>query len=625
LVSPAIFRKGRGKLLEKASLKVYGMTCTLCSFIIESALAKYNGIGPVNVSYAAEKALLEYDPSQISLPEIKKAIHQLGFAVEEREGHADRSVDGSEAIRNKLKNHLIFAAILSSPLLLAMILGGIGFCHDYFIPTSTSAFANFISLLRYKALILHDWRLQLAVATPVQFLIGARFYRNTFHALRAKKVTMDLLVVLGTTSAYFYSLYIALFETPAITTGMKHIYFETSAVIITLVLLGKYLEAIARGRTSKAIQTLIKLSPKTATVIRDGTEADIPLTEVRIGDVVIVKPGEKIPVDGVILEGYSTVDESMLSGESLPVEKKKGDPVTGSSLNKLGTFKFEARKVGSDTVLAQIIHLVEEAQSSKPPIQKIADRVCAYFIPLVLGISALTFFLWYLVVFHGMFFLIDKPIIYAVAVLVVSCPCALGLATPTAIMVGMGMGAQSGILIKNGEALESACRINTVVLDKTGTLTMGRPELTDIILLKDNGQNTNEADVLRLAAIAEKKSEHPLGAAIYEKAVQTLTAELAEAEAAPIVSSLQSAGKTAVLVAVDGILLAVMALADQLKENAPAAVSDLKNMGVEVYMLTGDDYPTAVAIAGRSHIDQVIADVLPDEKAKMKKPKRSKN
>jgi len=640
-------------LIESTSLKIYGMTCTLCSMTIEASLEKLNGISKVDVSYAVEKALLEYDPAKVQLPEIKKRIERLGFSVEGSETeNALNGLNRRQIERNKLRNHFIAAAILSSPLILAMILGGIGFCHDVVLgETSTSTVSLYVAILRSKALLLHDWRLQLALATPVQFIIGARFYRNTYYALRLGKVTMDLLVVLGSTSAYFYSLYLSLFETVSLTFGMKNIYFEASSVIITLVLLGKYLESIAKGRTSTAIQTLIELKPKTARVVRDGEELDIPIESVQIGDVIVVRPGDKIPVDGIILEGYSTVDESMLTGESLPVEKRETDLVTGASLNKSGSFKFQATKVGNDTVLAHIIKLVEQAQASKPPIQKIADKVCSYFIPIVLSISALTFLIWFFVIYDHIFYLIDQPIIYAVAVLVVSCPCALGLATPTAIMVGMGLGAQNGILIKNGEELETACKINAVVLDKTGTITTGKPEVTDILLFNQEEQIYDEDEVLRLAAIAEKRSEHPLGAAIYEKG-KVLGVDLADAdqfEAIPgkgvkaliegkeiligtqklmadynvllkinedVLSALQDEGKTAVYVAINGTFTTVIALADTIKENTKEVVSILEKMGIEVYMLTGDNRKTASSVAKRVNIKNVLAEVMPEDKAK---------
>ena len=637
-------------MTENISLKVYGMTCALCSVTIEASLEKLDGISKAAVSFATEKAVFEYDTSKVELSEIKKIIESLGFSVEEKESKLKNGLSRSEIERNKLRNLFILSAIFSFPLILAMILGGIGFCHDYFDPTTQTGWGAFVDYLRYKTLILHDWRLQLAAATPVQFIIGARFYRNTYHALKAKKVTMDLLVALGTTATYFYSVYTSLFDV-AYTLGMKNIYFEASSVIITLVLLGKYLESIARGRTSKAIQTLSQLKPKTARVVIDGAEVDIPIEEVVAGDIIVVRPGEKVPVDGIITEGYSTVDESMLTGESVPVEKNESDFVSGASLNKFGTFRFKATKVGNETVLANIIKLVEQAQSSKAPIQKIADRVCSYFIPSVLSISAATFLIWYCIIYRHIFFLIDKPILYAVSVLVVSCPCALGLATPTAIMVGMGKGAQNGILIKNGEELETACKINTVVLDKTGTITTGTPEVTDIILLDIVNGIYDEKDLLRLAAAVEKNSEHPLGNAIYEKGKGVSGFALYEAEkfeAVPgkgvsalvngkklligtqkfieenkiqfknredILYPLHAQGKTTVLVAIDGILAGVIGLSDTIKKNSEEAVAALHKMGIQVYMLTGDNKSAAQSVADRVGIKNVLAEVLPQNKA----------
>lgn len=640
-------------MVESISLKVYGMTCVLCSLTIESALEKVEGISKVTASFAAEKVNLQYDAAKIDLKEIEKRIELLGFYTDENEASKPlkSGLSRSEIERNKLRNSFIISAVLSLPLILAMILGGLGFCHDTFDPTSATKWGVFVENLRYKASILHDWRLQLALATPVQFIIGFRFYKNSFYALKAKSATMDLLVAIGTTAAYFYSVYVSLVEPYTYIFGMKNIYFEASSTIITLVLLGKYLESIAKGKTSKAIQTLVQLKPKTAKVLRNGTESDIPIEEVLIGDIVIVRPGEKVPVDGIIIEGFSTVDESMLTGESIPVEKKEKDFVTGASLNKYGTFKFRATKVGNETVFASIIKMVEEAQESKAPIQKIVDKVAGVFIPVVLFVALQTFLIWFFFIYHGQFFIIDKPIIYAVSVLVVSCPCALGLATPAAIMVGMGKGAENGILIKNGEELERACSINTIVLDKTGTITTGKPEVTDIILLdKEQGIN-DENDLLILAAIAEKKSEHPLGAAIYELGKEKFDRELEDPdkfEAIPgkgihavikdksvligtkklleqnsieltkleeILTSFQENSKTVVIVAINDSLIGVIALSDKIKENSKEVVSTLESMGIEVYMLTGDNRQTALSVAKEVGIKNIIAEVQPENKA----------
>ncbi len=638
-------------MVESVSLKVFGMTCALCSSTIESSLEKLDGIKKVRVNYATEKALLEYENTKVQLAEIKKAIGQLGFIAEENAGrNANALQDRSDIERKSMLRQFVISAVLSSPLILAMILGGLGFCHDYFDPASQTKWGVFLNYIRFKTNVLHDWRLQLAVATPVQFVLGFRFYKNSFYALRAKRATMDLLVVIGTTVAYFYSVYISLFEKASIYFGMKNIYFEASSVIITLVLLGKYLETAAKGRTSKAIQMLIRLQPKTARVVRDGAESDLPVEEVIPGDILVVRPGEKIPVDGILLEGYSAVDESMLTGESVPVDKKEGDQVTGASLNKFGTFKYRATKVGNETVLSHIIKMVEEAQDGKTPIQKLADRVCGFFVPFVLLTAAGTFLYWYFVIYGHLFYFIDRPLIYAVSVLVVSCPCALGLATPTAIMVGMGKGAQKGILIKNGEVLEAACKIDTVVLDKTGTITAGKPEVTDIVLFHGAAGRYDEDEVLKLTAIAEKKSEHPLGVAIYQKYKEKTAHETEDAEtfeAIPgkgiravvggkeilagtqklmeenridlgasekVLFSLYDEGKTVVLVAVDGVLTAAVALADRIKENSFETVSILEKMGIRVYMLTGDNRKAARYVADKVGIKNVIAEVLPENK-----------
>jgi len=640
-------------MTDTVTLKIYGMTCTLCSITIESALSRKKGILKATVNYAAEKAVIEYDDSGISIEDIKKSIEKLGFAVElNSEASTASNVDLAERERKKLLLLFILSAIFSTPLILCMLSEGIGFCHDILDPGPKTGWSKTLYELRLKALFLHDWRLQLIAATPVQLFIGARFYRNAFRSVLAGKTTMDLLVALGTTAAYLYSVYIVIFQNYAYVSGLQGVYFEASSVIITLVLLGKYLESLAKGRTSKAIEALMDLKAKTARVIRDNEEIDVPIDEVAVGDIVVVKPGEKIPVDGIIIEGASAVDESMLTGESLPVEKKEGDFVTGASINKFGTFKFKATKVGSETRLAGIIKFIEEAQGSKAPIQKVTDKVCSYFIPFVVLTSIATFLYWYFIVYQRVLFVINIPIIYAVSVLVVSCPCALGLATPTAIMVGMGKGAQNGILIKKGETLETAYKIDTIVFDKTGTLTKGKPEISDIIILGKNTALYSERDALILAAIAEKKSEHPLGVAIYEKGKEIMGSELPDpdsfkaipgkgvqaeignkniligtpsflkennidcSEAESILSEIYSEGKTAVMVSVDNVPVAVLALADTIKESALEAVKELKRMGIEVVMITGDNAKAAKAVGSKIGIDNIIAEVLPEDKAK---------
>ncbi|MCX5781056.1 MAG: copper-translocating P-type ATPase, partial [Firmicutes bacterium] len=465
-------------------------------------------------------------------------------------------------------------------------------------------------------------------------------YKQSYYAIRSGSANMDVLIAMGTSAAYFFSVYNMFFQ--VVEPGMmKDLYFEAAAIIITLILLGKYLEAVAKGRTSDAIKKLAQLQAKTARVIRQGQEEDIPIEEVVLGDLVVVRPGEKVPVDGKIMEGNSALDESMLTGESLPVDKKVGDLVYGATLNKVGVFKLEATRIGKDTALAQIIKMVEDAQGSKAPIQKIADQVAGVFVPTVLVIAALTFIAWYL---GGAG--INKALISAVAVLVIACPCALGLATPTAIMVGTGKGAENGILIKGGEYLEMAYKLDTVILDKTGTITKGLPEVTDII----TWGSLDEKTALLLAAQTEKGSEHPLGVAIYEKGkreygqiadpssfaaipgqgvkavvgdqeiyVGTRKLMLARGIATERVEEeligLEDQGKTAMIMAVNGQLAAVLAVADTLKDSSPAAIAELQAMGIEVYMITGDNRRTAAAIAGQVGIKTVLAEVLPENKA----------
>lgn len=640
-------------MVEAKTLKIYGMTCTLCSIAIESALSKLSGTLKVSVNYASEKAMIEYDSSRLSLQDIKKSIEKLGFSVElNDEATAETSLNLGDRERKKLLRLFILSAIFSMPLILCMFSEGVGFCHQFFDPNSQTPWGKVLYIIRQRTLFLHDWRLQLAVATPVQIFIGARFYRNSFRAILAGKATMDLLVVLGTTAAYLYSVYIVVFRNYAYVSGLQSVYFEASSVIITLVLLGKYLESLAKGRTSKAIQALIDLKPQRARVIRDGNEIDLPVDEVVVGDLILVRPGEKIPVDGIITEGNSAVDESMLTGESFPVDKKENDFVAGGSINKFGTFKFRATKVGSETRLAGIIKFIEEAQESKAPIQKIADRVCGYFIPFVVAISLATFIYWYFIVYERTLFVINLPIIYAVSVIVVSCPCALGLATPTAVMVGMGKGAQKGILIKKGETLERAYKINTVVFDKTGTLTKGVPEITDVFILEKAKNLYGEKDVLLLAAIAEKKSEHPLGEAIYKKGKALAGSELPDpdkfeaipgkgvcaeienkkviigtpaflkekgiysSEAEKILRNIYSEGKTAVLVSVEGELAALLGLSDTIKESSAKAVEQLQKMGIRVFLITGDNVNAAEAVGARVGIKNIMAEVLPEDKAK---------
>lgn len=611
--------KEKAKDINKVELKISGMSCAACSAKIERKLNKLEGISKASVNLATERASVEFDSARIKASEIIKVIQTLGYEAEKAEEVTqDKEKEQREKEIKRLRITLLISIVLSSPLLLAMIL----------------------SLLQIDVAFLHNAYFQLIIATPIQFVIGFRFYKHAFYALRAKSANMDVLISMGTSAAYFFSLYNVFFQ-PATSSGMKDLYFEAAAVIITLILLGKYLEAVAKGKTSEAIKKLMGLQAKTARVIRNGLEEDIPIEEVEAGDVVVVRPGEKIPVDGKIIEGISSIDESMLTGESLPVEKKSGDLCIGATINKFGTFKFEATKVGKDTALSQIIKLVEDAQGSKAPIQKIADQVSGIFVPVVVGIAVMTFLIWFLVT--GDF---TKAIVSAVAVLVIACPCALGLATPTAIMVGTGKGAENGILIKGGEHLEMAYKLNAVVLDKTGTITKGQPDVTDIILLG----NLDKVEVLRIASISEKSSEHPLGVAIYESGKKELgnISDPEKFEAIPgrgvmsvvdskviyigtrklmleknidlgniesAITKLEDDGKTAMLFAINNTIEAIIAVADTLKENSKEAIEDLQKMGIDVYMITGDNKRTAQAIAKQVGIVNVLAEVLPENKA----------
>lgn len=610
---------------QTVTLNITGMSCAACAVRIEKKLSRVDGVSGANVNLTTEKATVAFDRSKVKPSELVGAVKSLGYGAEQqqeaapdRQSAPDREREAREKEIAGLKHTLIASVVLTSPLLLAMVL----------------------SLFGIDAPLLHNEYFQLAVATPVQFVIGWRFYRNAFFALRSGGADMDVLIAMGTSAAYFYSLYNVFFENAKMG-GMKDLYFEASAVVITLILLGKYLEAVAKGRTSEAIRKLAGLQARTARVVKDGAERDIPVEEVEIGDVVVVRPGEKIPVDGKILEGSSSVDESMLTGESLPVEKKPGDLCVGATINKFGTFRFEATGVGRDTVLAQIIRMVEDAQGTKAPIQKIADKVAGVFVPAVIGIAVVTFLGWLLATGD-----VTRAVVCAVSVLVIACPCSLGLATPTAIMVGTGKGAENGILIKGGESLETACRVNAAVFDKTGTITKGRPEVTDALPLG----GTEESEALRLAGAAEKKSEHPLGAAIYESAKRKL-GDLPDPEsfeaipgrgveaavggksvligtrrlmsergvdcsgAEKAMEELERDGKTAMLMAVDGRSETLFAVADTIKETSADAIRDLQKMGVEVYMITGDNRRTAEAIARKAGVANVLAEVLPENKA----------
>ena len=609
---------------ESVTISVGGMTCASCVRTIERNLGKLGGVLKAEVNLATERATVTYLPTQISLAEIKQLITDIGYEVRETTGEGevqDRERAAREAEIQDLRNKLLFSLGIGA-LILALSMG-----------------AAFIPLPRQVL-----WIGLFLLATPVQFWAGWRYHRAAWGALRHGSADMNVLVSVGTNAAFFYSVF-ATFATGLFPAGTAHVYYDTSAMIIALITLGKFLEARAKGQTSEAIRRLMDLRAKTARVIRDGQEVDIPVEMVRVGDVVVVRPGEKVPVDGTVLEGLSTVDESMITGESIPVEKSAGSDVIGAAINKTGTFKFRATRVGKDTVLAQIIQLVEEAQGSKAPIQRLADQIAGVFVPIVIGLALATFGVW---------FVFGPPptfvfaLVNFVAVLIIACPCAMGLATPTAIMVGTGKGAENGVLIRSGEALEIAHQLNSIVLDKTGTLTMGQPALTDVLVA--NGRGLSESELLRLAASAERGSEHPLGEAIVAggKAQSLDMLEPRQFEALPgfgiraqveghdlaignrrmlvddgiplngletEAERLSEEGKTPMYVAVDGEAAGLIAVADTVKPGAAAAVNAMRDLGLEVTMITGDNARTAQAIAKQLGIDRVMAEVLPQQKA----------
>ena len=610
----AVENAGYGVAASKVSLGLIGMTCATCAVTIEDALNNAEGVLSADVNLATERATVNYNPEVTSVAQLKKVVADTGYqAVSPDAAAGDYEKEAREREARRLRFLVLFSFSFAIPM---------------FILSFISPFATAVNNL-----------VLLALATPVQFFIGWRFYAGTYRALRNKRANMDTLIALGTSAAYTYSLLVII--SPGVFTG--HVYFDTAALIISIILLGRYFEARAKGKTSEAIKKLIGLQAKTARIIQDGNEVEVPVEDVEVGNIVVVRPGEKMPVDGVIIEGTSAVDESMLTGESMPVEKKSGDQVVGATINKNGFLKFSATKVGKDTALAQIIKLVEQAQGSKAPIQRLADSVSGIFVPIVIGIAMVTFMVWY--------FLAGQPFVFAltafIAVMVIACPCALGLATPTAIMVGTGKGAQNGILIKSAEALERAYQVRTIAFDKTGTLTRGKPTVTDIVAVNGFVQD----EILRLAAIAEKGSEHPLGEAVVE-AGKNNQVELPDPEAFEALSGrgvlakaagrevllgnrvlmeengikiqliedrireLENEGKTVMLVAINRKLSGLIAVADTLKENAAEAIDWLHQMGIETVMITGDNQRTAQAIARKAGIDNVLAEVLPEDKAK---------
>ncbi|KJS79379.1 MAG: ATPase P [Desulfotomaculum sp. BICA1-6] len=624
---------GYQPVTSRVELALSGMSCAACAARIEKVLNKVPGVTRAAVNFATEKTVVEYNPAEADVQQIKKAVADAGYKGTEVGDRNTADLESEERAREirKQKQLVIFSGILSAPLMVYM-LAMVFNLHETALPFFFNSYFQF------------------ALATPIQFIAGANFYKEAFIALRGGSANMSVLVAMGTSAAYFYSVVVTFWGRHI---GTHEVYFETSAIIITLVLLGKTLETIAKGRTSEALKKLIGLRAKTARVFRNGQELEIPFEEVEVGDLVVVRPGEKIPVDGVIKEGYSTVDESMLTGESVPVDKKAGDNVIGATINKLGTFKFEAQKVGKDTALAQIIKIVEEAQGSKAPIQRMADVISAYFVPAVVAVAVVTFIAWY---FFGAPGNITRALMTFTAVLVIACPCALGLATPTSIMVGTGKGAENGILIKSGEYLEKAHKLTTVVLDKTGTITKGEPALTDLVPAPEF--KSQDSFLIGLAAAAEKNSEHPLAQAIVnharEKGINQEDPREFEAipgygvkavigdnrvllgtrklmqehevkitELLTTVERLESEGKTAMILSLNESPAAVIGVADTIKDSSKKAIQQLQNMGLEVWMLTGDNQRTASAIARQVGITNVLAEVLPEDKANQVEKLRS--
>ncbi len=596
------------------------MHCASCSTILTRALQKVPGVSTAVVNYATEKATIDYNEKKATVEDLVAAVKRKGYSASKIDTSRQAIVGASAKDHHHheiagLKFKVLLGIMFSLP---ALIIG-------MFVPMDAFLFQEYIV-----------W----ALATPVQFYLGWAFYKGTWIAFKNKAANMDTLIALGTSAAYFYSVYSVLFSSEG------SLYFEAAAVIITLVLLGKYLEAVAKGKTSEAISKLIQLSPQHAIVIRGGKEVKIPVDDVVVGDKVLVKPGTKIPVDGVIIEGHSSIDESMVTGESLPVGKAKGDAVIGATVNKQGSFIFKATKVGADTTLSRIIKLIEDAQAKKAPIQRFADAISAYFVPVVIVIALATFLVWFFLAGAGLSF----ALIAAVAVLVIACPCALGLATPTAIMVGTGKGAKHGILIKGADALETAHKVKYVLFDKTGTLTVGKPAVTDVVL-SEVGSRKSEVDFLGIVSSIEKKSEHPLAEAIVAHAqkkkaklfavssFESITGHGVEATIKGVqyfignrnlmkkkkihtaaieehMALLEEEGKTVMIVAKKKTLMGLIAVADEMRKDTPEAIEALRKMNITPIMITGDNTRTAKAIAKMAGLDQFFAEVLPQDKEK---------
>jgi len=615
-IKDAISKLGYGTATKKSIFPVAGMTCASCVARVEQALSSVPGVFSASVNLASEKATVEYIEGT-EFKDLRHAVEEAGYQLGSEASTLEDVTSASQREVHGIRNRFIFAASISVVIMLIMWLPSFSF----------------------KPYLL--W----IMATPVQFWAGLRFYRGMWGALKHRTADMNTLIAVGTSAAYFYSIIAVFFPGLFASANVElSLYFDTSAMIIALILLGRFLEARAKGQTSTAIKKLIGLQPKTALIIKEGKEKEIPVEDVEVGDIILVKPGERVPVDGIIRSGYSSIDESMITGESIPVEKKDGDEVIGGTINKTGSFQFEATRIGKDTTLAQIVRLVDEAQGSKAPIQRLADVIAGYFVPIVIGIAIITFIIWYLA---GPTPSLTFAFLNFVAVLIIACPCALGLATPTAIIVGTGKGAENGVLIKSAKALERAHRIDTLLLDKTGTLTRGEPMVTDIL----STSNISEDEILQMAASMERQSEHPLSAAIVKAAQEKnlKTSEISNFNAVPgqgITASIKGEklflgnlklmsennislngieekarllwekGKTTMFLGINDTVVGVIALADIIKANAREIVSGLHRMGIETVMLTGDNQRTAEAIAEEAGIKHALAEVLPEDKSR---------
>ncbi len=617
--------------METVQLQLRGMSCAGCARSIEKAIRAVVGVIDCNVNFGAEQASVTYNPRETNIEKIQRAVVEAGYAASPLKEMGSKEDDAEVAARLAQKRDLTRKVVVGALISVLLLIGSLPMMTGLNLPLIPTW--------------LHNPWVQLVLTAPVQFWCGKSFYRGAWRAFKRRAADMNTLIALGTSAAYFYSVFATIspgfFQSQGL---MPEVYYETAAIVITLILLGRSLENRARGQTSEAIRKLIGLQARDARIIRNGKEIEVPIQAVRAGDIILVRPGEKIPTDGEVIDGASTVDESMVTGESLPVKKQPGNEVIGATINKTGSFKFRATRVGKDTVLAQIVQLVQQAQGSKAPIQRLADRVTGYFVPLVIAIAIATFVIWFDIMGN-----LSLALITTVEVLIIACPCALGLATPTSVMVGTGKGAENGILIKGAESLELAHKIQTIVLDKTGTLTEGKPTVTDFVTVHGTA-NRNELKLLRLVASVEHNSEHPLADAIVKYAssqeVDLINVQNFEAIAGSGVqgivsdrliqigtqrwmeelgidtqqlqsykSAWEAAGKTVVWIAVDREIQGIMGIADTLKPSSAAAVKALQRNGLEVVMLTGDNRPTAEAIAQIVGITRVYAEVRPDQKA----------